>query len=295
MGTGSFGAATGAGRGPGHRSPCGGERGNGTGARTRSAGAASLLSRSGAQPCRAPPHRGTAGRPAPSPGPDGAGGLGPTLLCPPAHCGQWWQDTELHGTVRDGPSRAGLRAQALLQQVPGLLHLPENQPGRQLRARGNVSGTSARGRSVSRQSHASSFPAEFTAPNPPLVAVSRGSLDGEQRTQAWLEHSTEPSGSSHNHPERPWSCSSPGLTCWRVMSGSQSVQSTTWDCSTRCLLVIWLCSRRRAASSLSPSLATMRLTAWQGHRGHSGAWGEAEDQPWQQLRGPGHGSPPPPG
>lgn len=66
----------------------------------------------------------------------------------------------------------------------------------------------------------------------------------------------------------------------RVTSGSQSVHSTTCDCSTLWLLVIWLCSRLRAASSLSPSLAMMRFTAWQDQRGRSGArWGSREPAP----------------
>lgn len=78
----------------------------------------------------------------------------------------------------------------------------------------------------------------------------------------------------------PSAAASLGLTCLRVTSGSQSVHSTTCDCSTLWLLVIWLCSRLRAASSLSPSLAMMRLTAWQDQRGHSVAWrGSREPAP----------------
>lgn len=148
-------------RAPGvpHRAGPGPERergGFGTGARTRTAGAASLLSPSGAQPCRVPPHRGTAGRPGPSAELDGAGGLGPTLLLrPPAHGGQWWLDTERHGPG-SGLRRCCSKSQALCTC------------SRTGRAGGTSEPAGRRAAGAPHHSPTSSLPPEFTSQIHPL-------------------------------------------------------------------------------------------------------------------------------
>lgn len=134
-------------------------------------------------------------------------GSGPVLRSSPARLAHCWRVRPGHGLsppiplVWDPwgwhvmakrsvtPSQAALLAQALLQEVPGLLHLPESPRGAAPQSpqpsQGQGERHHGRGRSLTRGSHASCpFPAAFTSPNSSLMVVHRGSLDGEQHAQA---------------------------------------------------------------------------------------------------------------